>query len=138
MYVVQAELRDTGPALRVPPARSVASLNTHDMRTFAAFWDATPSRTRRRLADVAGCQSTTDPSGMAAALYGWLASSPAGAVLVNPDDLWGEREPQNVPGTSVERPNWRRRLRYSVEQLESLAAVRALGDLTTLRKRGSR
>jgi 4-alpha-glucanotransferase len=138
MYVVQTELRDSGPPLRRPPVRSVASLNTHDMPTFAAFWDAAPSRARKQLGLVAGCQAATNPAAMAAALNRWLASSGAAAVLVNPDDLWGEFEPQNVPGTSVERPNWRRRLRYSIEELESVAAVRALGDLTTLRKRGNR
>ena len=40
-----------------------------------------------------------------------LASGPARIVLVTLEDLWLEREPQNVPGTtSDERPNWRRKM----------------------------
>jgi 4-alpha-glucanotransferase len=30
-------------------------------------------------------------------------------VLVDLEDLWGEREPQNRPGTGVDGGNWRRR-----------------------------
>lgn len=37
-----------------------------------------------------------------------LAASPAHVALVTVEDLWLEPEPQNVPGTSDERPNWRR------------------------------
>src|SRR4029079_1082368 len=40
MYVVQYELQPGSQGLREPPARSVASLNTHDMPTFRAFWEA--------------------------------------------------------------------------------------------------
>lgn len=39
-----------------------------------------------------------------------LGASAAGIVTVALDDLFGVREPQNVPGTVGERPNWRRRL----------------------------
>lgn len=38
-YVLQSSaLPRRGPALRRPPARSLAGLNTHDMPPFAAFW----------------------------------------------------------------------------------------------------
>jgi 4-alpha-glucanotransferase len=51
-------------------------------------------------------------------------------VLVNLEDLWGATEPQNVPGTSTERPNWRRKLRYSLEELgKSLPVVEALHEV---------
>src|SRR5262249_36596996 len=40
MYVLQYEVAPGGGGLlREPPADSVASLNTHDMPTFRAFWD---------------------------------------------------------------------------------------------------
>jgi glycogen operon protein len=38
-------------------------------------------------------------------------------MLVQADDLAGETEPLNVPGTDRERPNWRRRLAQPVEKL---------------------
>ncbi len=46
----------------------------------------------------------------------YLASSHAPAVLVSLEDLWLEAAPQNVPGTVDERPNWRRKARFTFEQ----------------------
>jgi 4-alpha-glucanotransferase len=40
------------------------------------------------------------------------------------EDLWQAREPQNVPGTWREKPNWRRRAAYALEDLDRLPAVR--------------
>ena len=37
---------------------------------------------------------------------------------MNIEDLWLERHWQNVPGTSDVYPNWRHRLRHTLEQLE--------------------
>jgi 4-alpha-glucanotransferase len=44
-----------------------------------------------------------------------LAGTDVRAVLVNLEDLWGETQPQNVPGTGDEEPNWRRRARLGLE-----------------------
>ncbi|HWP29020.1 MAG TPA: 4-alpha-glucanotransferase, partial [Chloroflexota bacterium] len=55
-----------------------------------------------------------------------LAASPADLVLVNLEDLWRETAAQNVPGTWRERPNWRRKARYSLEELSRLADAAAL------------
>jgi 4-alpha-glucanotransferase len=44
-----------------------------------------------------------------------LSASRARYVLVNLEDLWLEPEPQNVPGTSDERPNWKRRASRSLD-----------------------
>jgi 4-alpha-glucanotransferase len=38
-----------------------------------------------------------------------LASGAADLVLIDLEDLWGEREPQNRPGTGAGAANWRRR-----------------------------
>jgi 4-alpha-glucanotransferase len=61
------------------------------------------------------------------ALHGllrWLAASPADVVLITLEDLWLEQKPQNVPGTSHERPNWRRRLRHTLDEIRSSEEVR--------------
>ena len=47
-----------------------------------------------------------------------LGVSDARWLLVNLEDLWLETESQNTPGTSTERVNWRRRLRFSLEQMK--------------------
>jgi 4-alpha-glucanotransferase len=51
------------------------------------------------------------------AVLAWLKSSPSEIVLINLEDLWLETRPQNVPGTSSERPNWRRKARFTLEQV---------------------
>jgi 4-alpha-glucanotransferase len=67
----------------------------------------------------------------------WLADSPARWVLVNLEDLWGEGEPHNVPGTSSERPNWRRKAALTLEEIESDPAVAALLRELDLRRRAA-
>lgn len=161
MFVVQYEaLPDRQPPLPDLPEAVVASLNTHDMPTFAAYWEgldladrkelglldekevgrerAARARLRTRLArqlraSAARSDGTSAQSALAALLH-HLAGSAARIVLLNLEDLWLESEPQNVPGTSTERPNWRRRARYTLDEivrdsrisatLRSIAALR--------------
>jgi 4-alpha-glucanotransferase len=81
------------------PVGSVASLNTHDMPPFAAFWqDGEPAAALRE-------QLTR------------LAASDAWLVIVALEDLWLEPRSQNRPGTSDEYPNWRGKMRYSLDEL---------------------
>ena len=40
-----------------------------------------------------------------------MMRSATSLVLVNLEDLLFETQPQNLPGTGAERPNWRRKLR---------------------------
>src|SRR5439155_24565741 len=57
------------------------------------------------------------PSQILRVCLSWLRASPAELVLVNLEDLWEEKHPQNVPGTSTERPNWRRKAHLSIEEI---------------------
>ena len=59
------------------------------------------------------------------AVLRFLARSPAETVLVNLEDLWDEERSQNVPGTSSERPNWRRKAKRTIEDLRSDGALAA-------------
>ena len=67
-----------------------------------------------------------------------MASLDAETVLVTLEDLWGELEPQNVPGTSGEdAKNWRRRARHSLEEMFELPGVReTLLHIDGLRQQG--
>jgi 4-alpha-glucanotransferase len=62
----------------------------------------------------------------------FLATGQGRAVLVNFEDLWCEMDPQNVPGTWHERPNWRRRAKKSLEEIQkvpgAMETLRALND----------
>jgi 4-alpha-glucanotransferase len=86
------------------------------------------------LAAVVAARGIGDvhPAGAAPPLLGGLLSllgdSDAPAVLVGLDDLVGETEPQNVPGTGPERPNWVRRLPLDLDELAEDPAVAALLD----------
>jgi alpha-1,4-glucan:alpha-1,4-glucan 6-glycosyltransferase/4-alpha-glucanotransferase len=64
-----------------------------------------------------------------------LGRSPSRLVLVSMEDLWGELHPQNVPGTYLERPNWRRRAKLGLHELAAHPEVeRALAGLDRARK----
>jgi 4-alpha-glucanotransferase len=160
MYVVQYELQPGSQGLRTPPARSAASLNTHDMPTFRAFWEARDvaelqrlgffdedqareererrAALRRQILEELPPEERSDERAHAVAmrrLLEILAASPARMVLVNLEDLWGEAEPQNVPGTHTERPNWRRKARYTFEELSTKPeVVDALRRVDAVRK----
>ncbi len=68
---------------------------------------------------------------------GFLSASRSEMVVVNLEDLWQETLSQNVPGTSKERPNWRRKARYRLEQFTDLPEVQGiLSQINELRKQG--
>jgi 4-alpha-glucanotransferase len=145
MYVAQYEIMEDAnkPALRLPPEKCVASLNTHDMPPFRAFLDgadiddrvdlgfinekiARTERKQRKLMRAAlekrGTRGHASCPPFASAMR-FLSQSMANIVLANLEDLWEETFPQNVPATNEERPNWRRRARPSVEQIRKMAGV---------------
>jgi alpha-1,4-glucan:alpha-1,4-glucan 6-glycosyltransferase/4-alpha-glucanotransferase len=143
LFVLQYEgVPESGRAYSVP-SDSVASLNTHDMPTFAGYLRGRDLEARRELGllDAEGlereragrgeerdrrerwleskglAQRPTSDEGLLCAELLCLAQSPAMVTLASLDDLLGETEPQNVPGTSTERPNWRRKLRLTLEDI---------------------
>lgn len=151
MYVLPFELApDSGTPVHMPKRSQVASLNTHDLPPFAAWWSRSDTAEREQAGQIshegAALEARERQRQQQAALEflsreGFLkkggsfaeearrgfervlASSRAGLVMINLEDLWGETEPQNRPGTSEERRNWRRRARYSLEEMQSLPEV---------------
>jgi 4-alpha-glucanotransferase len=134
LYVTQYEIMGNPekPELRQPPAKCVASLNTHDMPPFRAFLDGLDIDDRLDLGflDTKGARKERkERAAMRRRLRSFraaiefLSGSMANIVLVNAEDLWEETLPQNVPATSSERPNWRRRVRPSVEQIRKMAGI---------------
>lgn len=53
------------------------------------------------------------------AIMAFLASTPSMIMLVNQEDLTREPHQQNLPGTTSQYPNWGRKMRFTIEQLES-------------------
>jgi len=149
MHVVQYALRpDPADPLDPPPPESVASLNTHDMPPFAAWlagldiadrqdlgllddaqaaWDRGVRGAQRRallaFLQRAGFPAEDTLDSLLFHTLAHLRRERAALLLVNLEDLWLETEPQNVPGTALERPNWRRKLRHGLEGLRTRAEV---------------
>jgi len=137
------------------PHLAVAVSGSHDLPTLRGWWDGTDLSIKERLnlfssAQAAGAareQRKLDrvkllqalrredlldadkPAVIATlthAVHAYLARSAAALVLAQLDDITQEAEPMNVPMTSTEYPNWRRRLSIS---LEHLLASSQLGDM---------
>jgi 4-alpha-glucanotransferase len=58
-----------------------------------------------------------DAGGLARAAHAYLARTPSALAMAQIDDLTDEADPVNVPTTSDEHPNWRRRLSLTLEEL---------------------
>jgi 4-alpha-glucanotransferase len=71
-------------------------------------------------------------SDLAEAAYRFLARSPALLLLLHLDDVLGEENQINVPGTVTGHPNWRRKMLLDLDALERdprvLALARAIGE----------
>ncbi len=138
-----------------PPGGTVAYVDTHDTATFAAFATGAdvdqrarlglgPSgegaveakAARRALVDQVAARLVAagrldagrwpDPGGLLGAVLDELGVSAADLVVVSVDDLLGELEPHNVPGTTSEHDNFARTL---VSDLDELAADHHVGEL---------
>jgi len=108
------------------PRLSASCLSSHDLATFMGWRrnaakeeiDAFDGAIRRE--GIAYDGSDEDALGAA---HEFVARSPSLLMLAQVDDLEGETEPLNVPGTDRERPNWRRRNRGNIEELDQNSPV---------------
>ena len=60
------------------------------------------------------------------AAHAWLAATPSQLMMVQLEDLIGEVEQANLPGTTDEHPNWRRRLPLELAEFAALPALERL------------
>ena len=165
MHVAEFQIGSwPGAAPDPAPARTVASLDTHDTPTFAGFLAGTDIE--RRVAD--GQLDPADAEGeherrrqqadnltghlvgsgllapgggaadVAAAAGELLGHGESALVLVTLEDLWGELEPQNVPGTPVDRPNWVHRCRDTLTDLGDDDAVQGAFTRLEAAREGAR
>jgi 4-alpha-glucanotransferase len=158
MYVLSVYLRDDPQQPYRPIAEnSVASFGTHDLPTFAAFWQdldferreqlgvldraggiaerAARERQKQLLIDYWLREGFLDPKeaddlpALLRACLAMLASSPARRVLVNLEDVWLETEPQNVPGTTLDQySSWHRRARHTLDEAAELSTLTAIAE----------
>ncbi|MED5547100.1 MAG: 4-alpha-glucanotransferase [Pseudomonadota bacterium] len=145
------------------PADSVAMTGTHDTATIAGWWRGRdldwaqdlgrlPEATTRADAeakrawdrgllwaclthDAAPRPEPCDPAPVLKAALAHIGRSPAGLAIAPLEDILGESEQPNLPGTVTEHPNWRRRLTRPLgEWLEEAQVTERIAALDTARK----
>jgi len=146
-----------GAVFRAPeayPYLSLACLGSHDLPTFAGWASGAhldldhrlkrnPNEAKQRRdyeIERAELQTAFDAAGLARgdpilAAHEFLDRTGSGIAFVQVDDLLGETEPLNVPGTDREYPNWRRRSARPI--YEGLSDARAQAILKIMRKQRS-
>ncbi|BDE05185.1 4-alpha-glucanotransferase [Vulcanimicrobium alpinum] len=135
------------------PALALAASGTHDLATIPAWLHgedlglrdrlgfletpldaeyAARERDRDALLDALIAHGDLDPAqcddeiAVVIAANRYLAAAPCAIVMAQLDDILGERMPVNVPGTSHQYPNWRRKLGTDVDSLASDERLRRL------------
>jgi 4-alpha-glucanotransferase len=125
---------------------ALSCLGTHDTPTAQGFWYGTDidwwrrmgwqdaretaarhdlrSRQRAGLRDQCGIPFDARGPQIAAALHRRLLQGPTALIALQLDDLLGQVQAQNLPGTVHEHPNWRRRTPVPIETLESVTVLR--------------
>ncbi|NSX15475.1 4-alpha-glucanotransferase [Cupriavidus taiwanensis] len=149
------------------PADAVATTTTHDLPTVAGWWagqdlawrdrlqllapgetlaQAQAGRARERVAlwqalcDAGLCRGAVAAPDHAPldAVLAWVGAAPTALRLLPVEDLLGEVEQPNLPGTTSVHPNWQRRLDADVRAWFDTPALRARADAWRRGRHGAR
>lgn len=134
------------------PEDALVTVTTHDLATFAGFWQGRDLDWRTRLGLYPSEDARNGDAGgrehdrwrllealaragvlpdsqrdrhaipeatmeLVAAVYRYLAKTPGRVLNMQIEDAIGEIEQPNLPGTVDQHPNWRRRLRLTLEEM---------------------
>jgi 4-alpha-glucanotransferase len=128
------------------PRRALAVVGSHDLPTLRGWWEGRDLNLKERLGlfpdaeevvrqremrrrdraqllsalrseGLLPAEGEPDAGGLARAAHAYLARTPSALAMAQIDDLTDEADPVNVPTTSDEHPNWRRRLSLTLEEL---------------------
>jgi malto-oligosyltrehalose trehalohydrolase/4-alpha-glucanotransferase len=128
------------------PALALAVVGSHDLPTLRGWWEERDldlkeqlglfpepgearhqrqmrERDRMQLLEALRREGLLPPVGepdiptLSRAAHAFLARTPSALAMAQIDDLTDEADPVNVPATSDEHPNWRRRLSMTLEEL---------------------
>jgi 4-alpha-glucanotransferase len=146
------------------PALALAVTGSHDLPTLVGWWEGRDIALKEKLALFPDADSVhqarrqrvqeraellaalrtaklidtdAEPNveALILAVHAYLARTRCTLVVAQMDDVTGEAEPVNVPATSEEHPNWRRRLSLSLEQFSVHPRFLALTDLLGAERR---
>ncbi|MEM9433805.1 MAG: 4-alpha-glucanotransferase [Pseudomonadota bacterium] len=161
--VLQYERRPDGqfPDPSALPEQSLACFATHDTPTLKGYeigrdidwwaqvgWidhEAIEPARQERAADVAALgqlspaaeDSTGDLDPFEASVITALARGAPSLVCIQLDDICGQTEAQNLPGTIDAHPNWRRRYDIAIEELGKCSRLSSIGTVMARHGRGS-
>ena len=118
------------------PAHAVVSTTTHDLPTLSGFATGRDIEARRaagiideqayefqfnaRADETGRLNAILESTGYANDAIDFLLSTPSVLAVINQEDLTGETEQQNLPGSTWQYPNWRRKMKIPVEDFASL------------------
>jgi 4-alpha-glucanotransferase len=71
------------------------------------------------------------PDELNVAIHKFVARTPCRLVAVQLEDLLGSLESVNIPGTTDEHPNWRRKSAVDVEDIDGMALLGAICNALT-------
>ncbi|QEZ43256.1 4-alpha-glucanotransferase [Cupriavidus oxalaticus] len=136
------------------PPEAIATTSTHDLPTVAGWWSGRDLEWRARLKLLAPGETLAQAQAARArergalwqalndaglchgpepgpahapldAVLAWLGTARTALRVVPLEDLLGEAEQPNLPGTTSVHPNWQRRLDPDVRALADAPALRA-------------
>lgn len=141
------------------PALALATVTTHDMPTLVGYWHEHDLALRHQLdlfpsAQIAAnleqlrkdekqllCNELQLEQGNVQQLvynsHLYLAATPARLMAYQLEDMLLVATPVNIPGTSTEYPNWRRKLPLEFEQALTLSEVIELISAMAAKRRDS-
>jgi len=133
------------------PENALVCSTTHDLPTLAGFAQGRDLEARKaagladeaeyqsqkahRMAEVERLEAALRGAGFAGDPLGFLLSTPCVLAVINQEDLSGETDQQNLPGSTWQYPNWRRKMRLAVEDIAPLAAKFAAAAVRSGRSR---
>ena len=120
------------------PEHALVSTTTHDLPTLGGFWihrdidarkaagladeEAYKTQMADREREIQGMKQAMKDAGFENDPLGFVLATPCLLAVVNQEDLTGELDQQNLPGSTWQYPNWRRKMKVTVEQLDAPAA----------------
>jgi 4-alpha-glucanotransferase len=131
---------------------ALVSFGTHDVATFAGWRDQhdlavkqalglDPGETgEQRHGALEALRQALHQHGLQAedfaAVARYLADTPSRLVVISMEDVLGLKDQVNLPGTTNEHPNWRRRLPVALEDLKGQPALASAADIMRSAGRG--
>jgi len=148
------------------PSQALAVVGSHDLPTLRGWWQGRDldlkeqlglfpqpgeasrqrqarERDRLQLLQALRRERLVSDSGepdiptLARAAHAFLARTPCALAMAQIDDLTDEADPVNIPATSDEHPNWRRRLSMTLEELAARPRFNDIAEIFRT-ERGSR